>query len=200
MSTETIDGWEVDREKRVASRGMLYLSGPDAALDQISLHVLSVSDIPRDLGIPVRVARILLGDEPREPCPDCGAWEASAEESREIRGELLAAIAALTGTTLLPCPCGGHLTDDARAQCNAAQSGWTGADTLPWRPAVGGRCFVYVGGDWKILTRVGDAGEAHVFESEQHRLRLAPSFDGVRPLGSLPVPASVRAKAEGGSK
>jgi hypothetical protein len=116
--------------------------------------------------------------------------------------ELLGAIAALTGTTLLPCSCGGHLTDDARAQCKAAESGWTAEGALPWRPAVGEECMYWLGGDWYRVRRGEDLDGLHYFYGEGvggDGCEANPDYDGIRPLGSLPAPASVRAKAEGGA-
>lgn len=147
-----------------------------------------------DWSIPARIARILLGE--------CDP------EERELRSEMLAAVALLTGTRLEPCgpDCPGHLSKDAHAQIRAAQTGWTAEGAMPWRPAIGERCFLFASGEWRIVERLEDEFN----DVRRYRSLTAthaavtwfevPEYDGIRPLGSLPVPASVRAKAEGGAE
>jgi len=185
---EVIDGWGVDERQGFAKKGPVTVGAPDADYQYLTVDIAGHGMAPVD--IPVPVVRALLGE--------CDS------ETREIRGEMLAAVALLTGTRLEPCGpgCPGHLSKEAHAQIRAAQSGWTAEVTLPWRPAVGERCYLFAGGEWRLVERETDewnggqrfwsltASHATVtwFEHED--------YDGIRPLGSLPVPPSVRTKAQ----
>lgn len=133
------------------------------------------------------------------PCPDCEAWQASAEESREIRSELLAAIASLTGTALDPCACGGHLSADAYAQIKAAQAGWAAPGAPPWRPKVGEDCYVWHSGHWLRARRCEDGQFGslvfwYAITGATFEFNIAPELLVIRPVGSLPAPESARAK------
>jgi hypothetical protein len=65
---------------------------------------------------------------------------------------------------------------------------------------VGEDCYYYTNGEWRLCRRIEDD-----FDGDQRFARrddparsiyCGPDYDGIRPLGSLPVPASVREKAE----
>lgn len=72
----------------------------------------------------------------------------------------------------------------------------------PWRPAVGGECFYYTVGEWRLCRRLedDDSDIPQRFEKTDRRgssiCYCNATYDGIRPLGSLPVPPSCGGEPE----
>ena len=69
----------------------------------------------------------------------------------------------------------------------------------PWRPAVGEECLYYINGEWRQCKRVEDGEEDHRFarvNGPDRLIHCPPTYDGIRPLGSLPAPPSCGGELE----
>ena len=72
----------------------------------------------------------------------------------------------------------------------------------PWRPAVGEMCFYYTVGEWRLCRRLedDDSDIPQRFEKSDRRgssiCHCNATYDGIRPLGSLPVPPSCGGEPE----
>lgn len=191
---ETIDGWEVKDLTAISEMAVLHLSDDGTYLD-FGIRM----ETYRGASIPVAVIRQLLGDRSADPQGDADAATMTSEEGSEIMSDLLGAIAALTGTAIED----NGPSVEAWSQARCAEVGQVEPGALPWRPAVGEECFLFASGEWRLVERIKDE-----FNGVQRYQSLtathaavtwfeAADYDGIRPLGSLPVPASVRAKAGG---